>query len=105
MPKKEEDEISNEELAWSYTILYGSWVNTVKINENLQGQVLQLSQDNGALKKEVATLKGEILKNGMALFELDHLRKIVRIMNLGTTSLDHILCMGTTFKAWEGIGY
>ena len=89
----------------SYIILYESWVNTVKINENLQGQVLQLSQDNGALKKEVATLKREVLKNGMALFELDYLRKIVRMMNLGTTSLDHILYMGTTSKAQEGRGY
>ena len=47
---------------------------------NLQGQVLLLSQDNGALEKNVATLKGEILKNSMAQFELDYLRKIVKMM-------------------------
>ena len=55
--KEEEDEISDKELARSYI---------VKINEDLKGQVHQLSQDNGALKKEAAILKGEILKNSMA---------------------------------------
>ena len=94
--EEEDDEISNEELAGSYI---------VKINENLQGQVLQLSQDNLALEKEVATLKGEILKNNVAQSELDHLRKIVRMMNSRTTSLNHILYMGTTSKARDRIGY
>ena len=41
----------------------------------------------------------------MAQFELDHLRKIVRMMNSRTTSMDHILCMGTTSKARESVGY
>ena len=104
--EEENDEISDEELAGSYTIvLYEIWVNTIKINVNLQGQVSQLYQDNGALEKEVATLKGELLKNNMVQFKLDHLRKIVRMMNSGTMSLDHIICMGTTSKAREDIGY
>ena len=54
--EEEEDYISDEELARSYTVLYESWVNIVKINEDLRGQVHQLSQDNRALAKEVATL-------------------------------------------------
>ena len=41
----------------------------------------------------------------MAQSELDQLRKIVRMMNSGTLSLDHILCMVTTSKARKGIGY
>ena len=97
--KKDDDEISNEELACSYTIQYESWVSIVKINEDLQGQVHQLSQDIRSLKKEVNTLKEEILKNNMAQSELEHLRKIIRMMNSRTSSLDHILCMGTTSKA------
>ena len=39
----------------------------------------------------------------MAQSELDHLRKIVRMMNSGIASLDHILCMGTTSKTKKGI--
>ena len=46
-----------------------------------------------------------MLKNNMARFELDLLKKIVRMVNSRTTSLDHILCMGTPFKAREDIGY
>ena len=103
--KEEEDEISKEKLARSYTVMYKSWVNTIKINEDLQGQIHQLSLDKGTLKKEVATLKREILKNSMAQSEVEHLKKIVIMMNSGTTSLDHILCMRTTSKAREGIGY
>ena len=41
----------------------------------------------------------------MAQYELDHLRKIVRMMNSRTTSLDHILYIGTTSMTREGIGY
>ena len=41
----------------------------------------------------------------MAQSKLDHLRKIVRIMNSRTTSLYHIFYMGTTSKAHEGLGY
>ena len=51
------------------------------------------------------TLQGEILKNNMVQSELEHLRKTVRMMNSGTSSLDHILCIRTTSKAQEGIGY
>ena len=64
--KEGEDEISDEELACSYTILYKNWVNIVDINEDLQGQVHHLSQVNRALEKDVATLKREILKDNMA---------------------------------------
>ena len=77
--KEGEDEISDEELAHSYTILYESWVNTIKINEYLQGQVHQLDEEYEALEREVATLKGEILKNSMAQSKLKHLRKIVKM--------------------------
>ena len=41
----------------------------------------------------------------MAQSKLDHLRKIVRMMNSGITSLDHILYMGTTSKNKKGIVY
>ena len=41
----------------------------------------------------------------MAQSELEHLKKIVRMMNSGMLSLDRILCMRTTSKAWEGIRY
>ena len=40
LAEEEEEEISDEELACSYAVLCKSWVNTIKINENLQGQVL-----------------------------------------------------------------
>ena len=41
----------------------------------------------------------------MAKSEVEHQRKIVIMMNLGMSSLNHILCMGTASKAREGIGY
>ena len=41
----------------------------------------------------------------MVQSELDHLRKIVRMMNSKTTSMDHILCMGIASKAWKSKGY
>ena len=47
----------------------------------LQAHVFRLSQDNGILEKEIATLKGEVLKNNMAESELNHLKKIVRMLN------------------------
>ena len=65
-----DDGISNDELAHSCTVMYESWVTTIKINEDLQGQVHQLSQAKEALEEKVATLKGEILKNSMTQFEL-----------------------------------
>ena len=105
MIEEEDDEISDEELACSYIVLCQNWVNSVKINKDLQGQIHQLNQDNGALEKEVATLKEEILKNNMAQYEIEHLRKLLRMMDSRMSSLDQILCMGTTSNAWEGIGY
>ena len=56
----------------------------MKNNETLQAQVLQLSQDKEALEKEIATLKGEVSKNNMVQSKMDHLRKLVRMMNLRT---------------------
>ena len=65
MDEEEDDEISDEELAQTYTVLYKKWIDVVKNNETLQAQVLQLSQDKGALEKEVAAIKREISKNNM----------------------------------------
>ena len=56
----------------------------MKNNETLQAQVRQLSQDKEALEKEIATLKREVTKNSMLQSKLDHLRKIVRMMNSRT---------------------
>ena len=56
----------------------------MKNNETFQAQVLQLSQDKEALEKEIATLKREVSKNSMVQSKLDHIRKIVRMMNSGT---------------------
>ena len=53
----------------------------------------------------MVALKKEISKNGIAQLELELLKKRVKMLNSGTTSLDHFLCMETTSKAYEGLGY
>ena len=61
MCEEEEDEILDEELTQSHTVLYENRVNTVKINENLQAHVLQLSQDKEIPEKEISTLIREVI--------------------------------------------
>ena len=47
----------------------------------------------------------EISKNNTTQFELEQLKRRVRMLNLGTTSLDHILGMGKSSKECGGLGY
>ena len=48
---EEDDEISDEELVQSYTMLYENLVDVVKTNETLRAQIVQLGKEKGALKK------------------------------------------------------
>ena len=49
--------------------------------------------------------ENKISKNGVVQSKLNYLKNILRMMNEGTTSLDHILYVGTTSKGREGIVY
>ena len=53
----------------------------------------------------MVVLKREISKNSTAQSELEQLKKRVRMLNYGTTSLYHVLYMGRTSKGHEGLGY
>ena len=53
----------------------------------------------------MVVLKKEIFKNSIIQFELEQLKKRVRMLNFGTPSLDHVLYMGRTSKGHEDPGY
>ena len=86
-------------------MLYENWIDAIELNKTLQAQILELGKSKGTLEKEVVVLKEEISKNSIAQYDLEQLKRRVRMLNLGTTSLDHILGMGKSSKGNEGLGY
>ena len=86
-------------------MLYENRIDAVKLNKTFQVQILELGKDKEALEKEVVVLKREISKNSDAQSELEQLKKRVRMLNSGTSSLYHVLCTGRTFKGHDVLGY
>ena len=98
----DDEEISNEKMVHSYKVMYEKLVEIVNENRVLLKKISQLSRENNELIKQVNSLKSgmEDTQN-----ELEQVKKIVRMPNYGTTSLDQILMMRRTTKGHEGLRF
>ena len=98
----DDEEISNEEMTYYYKIMYEKLVETVNENRRLLMQIFQLCRETNELVKQVNVLKNE---KEESLNELEQIKTTMRMMNSGTTTLDHILLMGRITKDHKGLDF
>ena len=102
MESGDDEEISDEEMTHFYKIMYEKLVETVNENRGQLKHISQLCREKNWLIKQVNVLKNE---KEESLNELEHIKKTIRMMNYGTTTLDQILFMGKITKDHEGLGF
>ena len=82
--------------------MYENWLKVCKTNKALKEKVAELTKEKEVLKR--AAINYEFLasdrerKIQQISNELINTQKRLKMLNLGTTKLDHILSMGQTGK-------
>ena len=97
--KDDDEEISDKKMVHSYKIMYEKLVEIVNQNRGLFKQISQLCIDKNELVNVLKNEKEEYLN------KLEYIKKTMRMMNYGTTTLNHILLIGKTTKDHEGLGF
>ena len=87
-------EIFYEEMVHSYKVMYEKMVEALNENQDLHKQVSQLRNENEELVKHNSMLKDKVCHQEETLHELEQMKKTMRMLNTGTTTLDQILEMG-----------
>ena len=98
----DDEEVFDEEMADSYKIMYEKPVETVNVNRRLLKQISQLCREKNDLVKQVNVLNNE---KEESLNEMKQIKTTIRMMNSGTTTLDHILLMRRTTKDHKGLDF
>ena len=98
----DDEEIFDEEMTRSYKIMYEKLVEIVNENKGLLKKISQLCREKNEFVKQVNVLKNE---NEESLNKLEQIKKTMRMMNSGHTTLDQILLMGKSTKDQEGLWF
>lgn len=97
-----DDEISEEEVAETYKLLYVKWEEACIMGERLKKTVSHLSQEKEELLNSNIKLREEVtLLNS----QLEGMTKSIRMLNSGSNILDEILDSGKFSNNKEGLGF
>ena len=105
----EEEDIDIEEVQKAYEKMYSKWTVVCKVNISLEEQVKSLNKEKGELQAIVTKHESEAAKNKRDLagtrLELERTQRNLRLLNSGTTKLDHLLSQQRTSSDHTGLGY
>ncbi|XP_024030940.1 uncharacterized protein LOC112094406 [Morus notabilis] len=103
------EELTEETIQEAYETMFNKWVLVVKKNKSLRERVDELIKENDVLKRATVNYEFQAVENEKKLqetrAELEHTQKSLKIMNSGTTKLDHILSIGKASGDRHGLGY
>ena len=105
----EEEDIDIEEVQKAYEKMYSKWTVVCKVNISLEEQVKSLNKEKGELQAIVTKYESEAAKNKRDLagtrLELERTQRNLRLLNSGTTKLDHLLSQQKASTDHAGLGY
>ncbi|KAH6779529.1 hypothetical protein C2S52_010766 [Perilla frutescens var. hirtella] len=105
----DDEEFTEESAIEAYKKLHESWIMVVKANEGLMKENGDLIKERDSLSMRLSELQNDLQQsrnnthsqNG----ELLHLKKLVKMMNSGSSQLDDILSKGKNLQDHTGLGY
>ena len=101
----DDEEISNEEMVYSYRVMNEKLVKALNENYDLRKQVFQLCNEKEDLVKQNNMLRDKVCPQNEFLHELEQMKKSVHMLNSRTMTLDRILKMGKRTKDLGGHGF
>ncbi|KAH6797199.1 hypothetical protein C2S52_021753 [Perilla frutescens var. hirtella] len=106
---EKDEEFSVESTMEAYKKLHSSWIMVVKVNEDLLKENSNLLKERDNLSTHLNEVQNELLQSRNSTQalngELQHLKKLVKMMNYGSSQLDEILSKGKSPQDHSGLGY
>ncbi|XP_024028691.1 uncharacterized protein LOC112093781 [Morus notabilis] len=103
------EELTIDATQESYKTMFSKWIKVCEMNKSLREQVGELVKENDVLKRVAVNNEFQATKNEKKLqdtrAELESTQKNLKMMNSGTTKLDHILSIGKASCDRHGLGY
>ena len=90
----DDEDISYEELAQSYQLIYDTWLQTMHMDQKLIKQNTQLSEEKNEFLEKVRSLETKLETDDDIQVELNQIKKLVKMINSGSSKLYHILSLG-----------
>ena len=100
LDSSDKEEPSTEDIQEAYQIMYENWLKVCKTNKSLKEKIVKLNKEKEVMKR--AAVNYEFLasererKIQQISIELTNTQKSLKMLNSGSTKLDHILSMGQT---------
>ncbi|PON99332.1 hypothetical protein TorRG33x02_048750 [Trema orientale] len=105
----DESELNEESIRASYENMYSQWIRVVDQNRSLEGRNSALIQDKENSENKVQKLEALLAEKEAKLkevsAELERTQKSLKMLNSGTSKLDHILSVGKTSSDHKGLGF
>ena len=84
----DDEEISDDEMVCSYKVMYEKLMEALNENKELHKQVSQLCSEKEELVKQNNVFLDKVCEQEEIINELEQMKKTVRILNSGTTTLE-----------------
>lgn len=103
------EELSDDDIEKAYQDMCSKWIKLCKQNKKLEDRVVELVEERGILKRAMinyefqATKKKKVIQKTHT--QLEETQKFLRMLNFGSTKLDHILSIGKSCGDHHGLGY
>ena len=95
-------EPSTEDIQEAYQIMYENWIKVCKTNKVLKENVVELTKEKEVLKRTTINYEFLALDRERKIQQINtaliNIQKNLKLLNLGSSKLDHILSMGLTSK-------
>ncbi|KAH6812021.1 hypothetical protein C2S51_025783 [Perilla frutescens var. frutescens] len=105
----DDEEFIEESAIEAYKKLHSSWIMVVKVNENLLKENSNLLKERDNLSTRLNELQNELLESrnntNAQTGKLQHLKKLVKMMNSGSSQLDEILSKEKSPRDHTGLGF
>ncbi|XP_024018312.1 uncharacterized protein LOC112090655 [Morus notabilis] len=92
------EELTEETIKEAYETMFNKWVLIVKMNKSLRERIDELIKEKDVLRRAAVNYEFRAVEREKKLletrFELEYTQKSFKMMNSGTTKLDHIISIG-----------
>nr|GMN69126.1 hypothetical protein TIFTF001_038173 [Ficus carica]GMN69142.1 hypothetical protein TIFTF001_038189 [Ficus carica] len=104
-----DEELSDNDIKKAYQDMYSKWINLCKLNKKLEDQVANLIEERYIFKRAMINYEFQATEKTKALqetrFQPEETQKTLKMLNLSSAKLDHILSIEKSFCDHHGLGY
>ena len=105
----DDDDLTEDNLFEAYQLIHTKWIELTEICERKTAQIQQSNIEKNNLEKKNSELESKLIESQGSVAtlkaELEKMKKLVKMLNSGSSNLDEILSTGKIEKEHFGLGY